>query len=221
MWKHQFQSDKPVSVIRYPKVHNGDIHYIDDSRNLMVLDGFTFNLKYQSDIEEKAHIQQIVDGQLFLIAKKERGEMIYRFDNGMLSAQFDSEMEDCWVLPDNRLFCSTDVALSTGPKSSSIIRYFDLETGQSLWEFDPSLVLGYKEKSEEGVFYGGKENNKLYRLNPDTGETLWHIDLPEGVKTANEPIRVYDSVLSVSLEKKIKQRGRRDRRLRFMWGLNP
>ncbi|MGI2030495.1 hypothetical protein, partial [Endozoicomonas acroporae] len=221
MWKHIFKSGRNEGRLLSPEIFENDIGYIDGRSQFIVIDGYSFQEKYHSKTGEKIRSHAVVDGSYFIHTRHETGEIIYRYVNCEIEQVIECNMHYCWVQSDDCVLCYEDPTADQNNDTEDFNRCYDLNTGKNLWERVIRTDFYAQKDSETGIFFMNEEGNKLYRLNPATGETLWDIDLPEGVKTANEPIRVYDNVIAISLEKTVKQRGGRDLRLCFMWGLNP
>ncbi|MGI2030471.1 PQQ-binding-like beta-propeller repeat protein, partial [Endozoicomonas acroporae] len=221
MWREVYhysaESDKGV----WPEIFKGYIIYIDYKRQLIIQDGASFHSTAFSEDDLDVDSFGVVDDELFILFKTDKIQKIYKYNNGILEPYFESCLGSFRFLGKNKACCSQNFSHWKEPEHKGAFYYYDLGQNNPIWERQTCNDLYASVLSEQGLFFQNLNANKLYHLDPDTGQTLWEIDLPEGVKTANEPIRVYDNVIAISLEKKVKQRGRRDRRLCFMWGLNP
>jgi outer membrane protein assembly factor BamB len=159
---------------------------LDDMGNLTCLDAQKGNLLWQTDVGEwrsggilinNGTIYAGTGGSAVQAVDEATGKLLKRYD-GLLSTAWKGP-PNAYSVGDGRIFIKQDGCNA-----------YDLATGQMLWKTNPASMLNPEDSPHIGNAWSfeGKlslaigsfsDNNEwvngIYRINPDKGTPLWHI----------------------------------------------
>jgi outer membrane protein assembly factor BamB len=194
-------------------VQDGKVFVTDNEGNLVCFGAYNGNSLWSAKIGgwnsglpsivmQNEKVYTGVGGSAVKAVDENTGEVLQSFQAPVDSSFGQKSSPTVFAVVDERVYVKQDgwaaYNASTGAllwqtRSSSGINPLGMPYTDDLWAFSNNVVLA------SGIYpVEGKFNSGIYRIDPDIGTVIWHID---GWGTSGDPIAYQDSIIFWNLQK--------------------